>query len=131
VDPVKLFTVIALVALPTVMFGGYSLLRLDALRKLTPFQHTYFKAGHAHAGVLLTLSLVVLVLLGRTDLATGVQWLVCLLLLVGVLAQSGGMFVHAFFGREGTWSRGNTLTVAGAGLLAVAMLIVAYGVATV
>ena len=29
-DPIKLFTVIALVSLPTVMFGGYSLLRLTA-----------------------------------------------------------------------------------------------------
>jgi len=31
------------------MFGGYSLLRLSAMQKLTPFQHSYFRAGHAHA----------------------------------------------------------------------------------
>lgn len=129
-DPIKLFTVIALVSLPTVMFGGYSLLRLSAARRLTPFQHAYFRAGHAHAGVLLVLALVSLVLLAGTDLGTGARWLVCLLLLVGILAQSGGMFVHAFTGREGQWSRGNTLTVAGAGLLAVALLVLAYGVAT-
>ncbi len=129
-DPIKLFTVIALVSLPTVMFGGYSLLRLMKDRKLTPFQETYFRAGHAHAGVLLVLSLVSLVLLGGTDLSTGVRWLVCLLLLIGVLAQSGGMFLHAFTGTAGAWSRGNSLTVAGAGLLAVALLIVAWGVAT-
>lgn len=128
-DPIKLFTVIALVSLPTVMFGGYSLLRLSAARRLTPFQHAYFRAGHAHAGVLLVLALVSLVLLAGTDLGTGARWLVCLLLLVGILAQSGGMFVHAFTGREGQWSRGNTLTVAGAGLLAVALLVLAYGVA--
>jgi hypothetical protein len=130
VDPIKLFTVIALVSLPTVMFGGYSLLRLSAIQKLTPFQHTYFKAGHAHAGVLLVLALVSLTLLAGTDLSTGVRWLVCLLLLIGILAQSGGMFVHAFLGQPGAWSRGNTLTVAGAGLLAVALLILAWGVAT-
>ncbi len=34
-DPIKLFTVIALVSLPTVMYGGYSLLRLTKDRKLT------------------------------------------------------------------------------------------------
>ena len=129
-DPLKLFTVIALVSLPTVMFGGYSLLRLMKDRKLTPFQETYFRAGHAHAGVLLVLSLVSLVLLGGTDLSTGVRWLVCLLLLIGVLAQSGGMFLHAFTGSAGVWSRGNTLTVTGGGLLAVALLIIAWGVAT-
>lgn len=32
-DPIQLFTVIALVSLPTVMFGGYSLLRLTAMQK--------------------------------------------------------------------------------------------------
>jgi hypothetical protein len=127
-DPIKLFTVIALVSLPTVMFGGYSLLRLSAAQKLTPFQHTYFRAGHAHAGVLLVLALVSLNLLAGTELSTGVRWLVCLLLLVGILAQSGGMFVHAFTGRPGVWSRGNTLSVGGAGLLALGLLVLAWGV---
>jgi hypothetical protein len=129
-DPVRLFTVIALVSLPTVMFGGYSLLRLMKDRKLTPFQETYFRAGHAHAGVLLVLALVSLILLGGTDLSTGMRWLVCLLLLIGILAQSGGMFLHAFSGQPGQWSNGNTLTVSGAGLLAVALIILAIGVAT-
>jgi hypothetical protein len=128
VDPIKLFTVIALISLPTVMFGGVSMLRLSALQKLTPFQHNYFKAGHAHAGVLLVLALVSLNILGGTDLGTGVRWLVCVLLLVGVLAHSGGMFVHAFFGQAGQWSRGNTLTVSGGLCLAVAILTLAIGV---
>jgi hypothetical protein len=69
-----------------------------------------------------------LVLLSGTDLSTGVRWLFCLLLLVGILTQSGGMFVHAFTGRAGVWSRGNTLTVAGAGLLAISLIILAVGI---
>jgi len=129
-DPVKLFTVIALVSIPTVMFGGFSLLRLLPTGKLSPFQITYFRAGHAHAGVLLVMTLATLDILGRSGgLGTGARWAVCLLLLVGVLAQSGGMFLHMAFGRQGQWSRGNTLTTAGAVLLAVALLTVAYGVA--
>ncbi len=127
-DPIKLFTVIALISLPTVMFGGYSLLRLMSVKKLTPFQETYFRAGHAHAGVLLVLALVSLVLLNGTELSTGVRWLFCVFLLVGILAHSGGMFLHAFTGQAGVWSRGNTLTVAGAVLLAVSMIILAVGV---
>ena len=129
-DPIRLFTVIALLSLPTVMFGGYSLLRLMKDRKLTPFQETYFRAGHAHAGVLLILALVSLVLLGGTDYSNGMRWLVCLLLLIGILAQSGGMFLHAFTGQAGQWSNGNTLTATGAGLLAAALIILAIGVAT-
>jgi hypothetical protein len=125
-DPIKLFTVIALISLPTVMFGGFALLRRSST--FTPHQLIYFRAGHAHAGVLLILALVTLDFLRRTELGTGARWVVCLLLLIGVLAQSGGMFVHAFFGQSGQWSRGNTLTVTGGACLAVAILTVAYGV---
>ena len=129
-DPTKLFTIIALISLPTVMFGGYSLLRLSVGKRLNDFQRTYFRAGHAHAGVLLVMTLVVLDLLGRTHLGSGPRWVICLALLVGVLAQSGGMFVHMVTGKPGAWSKGNTLTVGGAVLLAVALLWTAVGVAT-
>lgn len=128
-DPVKLFTVIALVSLPTVMYGGYSLLRLNAVDKLSDFQRTYFRAGHAHAGVLLVLTLVSLDLLARTEFSTGAQWLVCVLLLVGTLAQSGGMFVHMAVGRPNAWSAGNWVTTGGAVALAAGLLVLAYGVA--
>ncbi|BCJ33542.1 hypothetical protein Athai_10450 [Actinocatenispora thailandica] len=129
-DPIRLFTVIALVAVPTVMFGGYSLLRLLPTGKLTDQQTASFRAGHAHAGVLLILTLVVLDLSGRGGLGETARWILCLLLLVGVLAQSGGFFVHLAIGKRGSWSAGNTLTVAGAVLLAAAMIMAAVGVAT-
>jgi hypothetical protein len=127
-DPIKVFTVIALISLPTVMFGGYSLLRLLSQEKLSEFQQRYFRAGHAHAGVLLVLTLVVLDILGRTELGDGARWVICLLFLVGVLAQSGGMFVHMAKGAPGRWSVGNSVSVGGAVVLAVAILAVAYGV---
>lgn len=41
---------------PTVMFGGFSLLNLIARDALSPFQEQFFRAGHAHAGVLLILA---------------------------------------------------------------------------
>jgi hypothetical protein len=126
--PVQVFTAIALISLPTVMFGGFSLLRLLAARRLNEFQIAYFRAGHAHAGVLLVLALVVLDLLTRTSLGRTGQWVVGTLLLVGILAQSGGMFVHMGIGEPGRWSAGNTLTTVGALLLAAAMLTTAVGV---
>lgn len=97
-DPVKVFTFVVLLSLPTVMFGGFSLLRLYAAQKLTDFQRTYFRAGHAHAGVLLVLALAALDVMGRTDLGTGAQWALGAILAVGILAQSGGMFVHMAVG---------------------------------
>jgi hypothetical protein len=125
---VKLFTVIALFSLPTVMYGGYSLLRLLTARKLSEFQVDYFRAGHAHAGVLLILSLVVLDVLDRNRIGSGTAWIVCVLLLIGVLAQSGGMFVHMAVGQPGRWSVGNTVTTGGALLLAAALITAAIAV---
>ncbi len=127
-DPVRVFTVVALISLPTVMFGGFSLLRLLAARQLTGFQQTAFRAGHAHAGVLLVLSLVYLDVMARTSLASGLRWLAAFLLFLGVLAQSGGFFVHLAVGEPGRWSTGNSLSSGGAVLLAAAMLLLAYAV---
>lgn len=129
-QPVQLFTVIVLVSLPTVMYGGYSLLRLLSADKLSAFQLTYFRAGHAHAGVLLVMTLAALAFLDRTDLGAAARWTICVLLAVGVIAQSGGMFVHMVVGRPGRWSVGNTVTTVGAVALAAGLLLLAYGVAT-
>jgi len=123
--------VIALISLPTVMFGGFSLLRLlTAGGKLNDFQAGYFRAGHAHAGVLLVLTLVVLDILARTELGRAGQWVVGILLAVGVIAQSGGMFVHMAIGKPGRWSAGNTMTTVGALLLATALVTTAVAVIT-
>jgi heme/copper-type cytochrome/quinol oxidase subunit 4 len=127
-DPIKLFTVIVLISLPTVMYGGYALLGLLTKEKLNEFQRTYFRAGHAHAGVLLVMTLATLAVLDRTELGDGARWVVCLLLAVGVIVQSGGMFLHMAIGGAGAWSRANTLTTAGAVALAAGMLTTAYGV---
>ncbi len=127
-DPTRVFTVIALVSLPTVMFGGFSLLRLLAGRGLNDFQQGAFRAGHAHAGVLLVLALVYLDILSRTGLTVGLRWLAAVVLVAGILAQSGGFFVHMAVGRPGGWSAGNTVTSAGGVLLATAMLLLAYAV---
>jgi hypothetical protein len=127
-DPIRVFTVIALISLPTVMFGGFSLLRLLAKRELTAFQEGAFRAGHAHAGVLLVLALVYFDILSRTGLPVGFRWLAAAVLVAGILAQSGGFFVHMAVGVPGRWSAGNTATSAGGVLLAAALLLLAYAV---
>ena len=67
----KWLTVIALVSVPTVMFGGYALMRLTRAGKLNDFQRGLFKAGHAHAGVLLVLTLTSLSIAARAGPAGG------------------------------------------------------------
>lgn len=51
----------------------------------------------------------------------------CIVLLVGLLAQSGGFFLHMLVGKPGRFSAGNMVTILGALLLAFAVLLLAYG----
>lgn len=64
-----------LVLFPTVVFGGASLLWHWITRRTDYYQHptrrSLWRAGHAHAGVLLILSLVALLLVDQADLAAG------------------------------------------------------------
>jgi hypothetical protein len=85
-----------------------------------------FRAGHAHAGVLLILALVALQILSRTTLSDTTLWITCFLLLFGILAQSGGFFVHLIPDKG---RLGGRVTSVGAVLLAAATLLTAYGVA--
>ena len=128
-DPVRLFSIISWIALPTVMFGGYSLLGLLARDNawLTPFRATYFRAGHAHAGVLLVLSLVYYSYLAQTTFSTGLKLVACIVLVIGILAQSGGFFLQMLAGKPGKVSAGTMVTILGAVLLAFATLLLAIG----
>lgn len=127
-EPTVLLPALVLFTLVTVEFGGGSLLGLLNRRDaLTPFQTQFFRAGHAHAGVLLVLSLVCFVLLGRTELTESTQWLVGIGLLVGVLLQSGGFFLHMLRGREGSGSAGTLVTRAGAVLIGAVLVTLGIG----
>lgn len=128
-DPIRLFSIISWIALPTVMFGGYSLLRLLASGNtwLTPFREEYFRAGHAHAGVLLVMSLLYYTYLAQTTFPGSLKLVACILLVVGILAQSGGFFLHMIVGKPGRLSTGNLTTILGALLLAFTTLLLAYG----
>jgi hypothetical protein len=129
--PTQLFAIISLIALPTVMYGGYSLRRLlESGDRLSEFQRTYFRAGHAHAGVLLVLSLVYYQYLAATTLTDTAQWIACIVLVIGILAQSGGFFLHMATGQPGRPSTGTTVTTIGAILLAAAVLFLAYALIT-
>ena len=75
----QLFAGILLVVLPTVMFGGLSLLHFLTTKATgfvdNPLRHDMFRAGHAHAGVYLVLSLVILRYVDETALGPTSKWL--------------------------------------------------------
>ena len=75
----RLLAGILLVVLPTVMFGGISLLGFLTTNAPgyvdNPMRHDLFRAGHAHAGVYLVLSLVMLRYVDEAMLGPGWKWL--------------------------------------------------------
>ena len=75
----RMFAGILLVVVPTVMFGGLSLLSFLTGRAAgyvdNPLRHDLFRAGHAHAGVYLVLSLVMLRYVDEAMLSPFWKWL--------------------------------------------------------
>jgi hypothetical protein len=96
---------ITLIIVPSVMYGGLTLLGVltrgvagvapDGL-SLSDTQWALFRAGHAHAGVWVILSLVVQVLLDSAAVSTALKWVARIGAPLGAVAISGGFFGLAF-----------------------------------
>src|SRR5580704_6194073 len=117
--------IFAWIALPTVMYGGYSLIQLIKRgNALTPAQIGFFRAGHAHAGVLTLMSLLYYIFLDQTSLPLPVKHAACAAIVIGILAQSGGFFILLFPERA---ALGTKVTLTGAVILVCAIAVLIYG----
>ena len=125
--PQNVLAAISWTLLVAVMFGGYALLTmLTGGGELSEFEERFFRAGHAHAGVLAGIGILYSGALGRTLLRARGQVVAWAVYLVGVLLQSGGMFVHMLVGEEGERSAGTGMTILGAVVLAASVLFLAW-----
>jgi hypothetical protein len=102
----KLVSGIILLAVPTIMYGGITLLGIltQGIAGLAPghltldaTQWALWRAGHAHAGVWTLLSLVMQVLIDSTRLSPPMMWLARISAPVAGVTVSGGFFGLAFF----------------------------------
>jgi hypothetical protein len=109
---------IVVLAATAVTSGGHFLTRVaDRRVPATDFQRSFYRAGHGHAGVLIILGLVCLLLTEATALTGGWAWLARTGVLVGAILMPAGFFLSAL-GPDRT--RPNRLVVllwAGAGLV--------------
>ena len=126
-EPARVIAAIVLLSVPTIEFGGTFLLRVvrgDV--PMTEFQRSFARAGHAHAGVLVTLGLVAIVLSDATELTGLVGWLARSGVAVSAILMSAGFFLSSM-GRD--VHRPNRLVVLlWAGVVVLAAGVVSLGI---
>src|SRR5215204_1401122 len=119
-----------LMVLPTVMFGGVSILSLlvsDPKYMDNPLRQDLWRAGHAHAGVWLILALVALRYVDEANLSDVMKWIVR-----GSIPTAAILVPAAFFlsvlAPHATAPNGLIyLAYVGAALLAVGVLVLGIG----
>jgi hypothetical protein len=101
----KLVTGITLLVVPTVMYGGFALLGMlthgsagaaPGSLALNETQWALWRAGHAHAGVWVILSLVIQALLDSAKLSYALRWFARVAAPLAAVAVSAGFFGIAF-----------------------------------
>lgn len=122
---------ILLVVLPSVMYGGLSLLMLLTSRAAgladNPLRHDMWRAGHAHAGVYLVLSLVMLRYVDDTDLAGAWRWIARLGAPIAAVLIPAGFFLSVASPDATTPNALINLIYVGALFLAAAVLTLGIG----
>jgi len=120
-----------LVLLPTVIYGGVSLLRF--IQKRDPgyvenaVRQNLFRAGHAHAGVLLIFALVGLLYLDEADLGSGMESLVRICLVAAPILMPAGFFFSVASAKATKPNSLIALTYVGALALAVGTVTLGIG----
>ena len=122
---------VVLVLVPTVVYGGVSLLGFISRRTAgyldNPVRQNLFRAGHAHAGVLIILALVGLLYVDQADLGDGLKQLVRTCLTFAPILMPLGFFLSVVSPRAERPNRMILFTYAGAVLLAVGTLTLGVG----
>lgn len=88
-----------MLSVPTIIYGGYFLLTVlsgqQEHMQLTDFQKSMFRAGHAHAGVLVILALIAQLFADHVSLSNTWRWVARLLFPISAIVISFGFFAAA------------------------------------
>jgi hypothetical protein len=126
----RLMSGILLITVPTIQYGGYFLLRLFSGQmpgmKSSPLQTSFFRAGHAHAGVLVILSLICQIFVEHAALGPQLAWLVRIGVPLAAILIPLGFFlsVASTPDRPNKWI---TSLYAGALVLAISVVVLGVG----
>jgi len=127
----KMFSGIILVTVPTIQYGGYFL--LTSLMDKTsgymdnPLRQNFFRAGHAHAGVFIILSLVCQVLADAALLPPSLLWTARIAVPLAAILIPAGFFFSMLSPTAAQPSSAVGLIYAGAVVLAAGVLLLGVG----
>lgn len=121
---------ILLIVLPTVMYGGVTLLTMlvsDPRYAANPLRQDLWRAGHAHAGVLLVLALVALRYVDETNLGNLMRTVVRSFIPLAAILMPAGFFLSMASPDAERPSAIIALTYVGAAVLAVGVVTLGVG----
>ena len=127
----KMLCGVLLVTVPTIEYGGSFLLGM--LRRAetgyvdNPLRHDLFRAGHAHAGVLVLLSLICQLLADVVVLPDWLVWIARLGAPCAAILMPLGFFLSAASPRVTEPTRIILLVYSGATVLAIGVLVLGVG----
>ena len=121
---------IIILTVPTIVYGGYFLLTVLSGQHnelgLTDFQKAMFRAGHAHAGVLVILALVAQLFVDQTNLNNTWKRIVRITMPLAAILISGGFFAAA--SGQGLIQPNNLIAILYAGIAVFVTGLVTLGV---
>jgi len=99
----RLMCGISLILVPTIVYGGLTVLNVvshgvfgtPGPKNLSPSQVAFYRAGHAHAGVLTLLALFVQIAVDYAAIPQVLEWPVRIGAVAAALLVSGGFFAVA------------------------------------
>ena len=93
----RLMAGIILITVPSIQYGGYflltSLMKPGSGYMENPLRQNFFRAGHAHAGVIVILSLICQILVDAASLPVWLQWFVRIAVPLAAIFISAGFFL--------------------------------------
>lgn len=122
---------IILLTVPSIAYGGYFLLTVLSGKRekmaLTDFQKSMFRAGHAHAGVLVILSLITTLLGNYLAWPPVLKWATITAFPLAAILVSGGFFAAAIGPGRTRPGKGIRILFAGAAVLVFGLLSLGLG----
>lgn len=127
----RLMCGLILITVPTIQYGGYfllsSLMNKNSGYMENPLRQNFFRAGHAHAGVIVLLSLICQVLADAAVLPSAVLWFVRIGIPLAAILISSGFFFSVLPPNATQVGGAVSLIYAGALILAVGVVTLGIG----